>query len=234
MDWWSLRNPSDGEPSAEGLRERKKRQTRQLLTDTATTMFLERGFDGVRVAEIAAVCNVSEKTVFNYFPTKEALILDRGESTMAMLRTELARPDRTPVEAALAVLDAELGAWAAWLESHEDRAPAVADLRRFYALVQETPSLRAYEYDSLDQLTSVVVEHLAARTGQRPDEPEPLIAAAAVLGLWRVQAKAMARLVQDGRSTERLSAAITAEVRRAADIVQQGIGKFFDRPPGRS
>lgn len=47
---------------AEGLRERKKRQMRQQLTDTATEMFVERGFDTVRVAEIAEVCGVSEKT----------------------------------------------------------------------------------------------------------------------------------------------------------------------------
>src|SRR6202789_3569102 len=63
----------------EGLRDRKKRLMRQQLTDTATLMFMERGFDAVRVAEVAAACGVSEKTVFNYFPTKESLILDREE-----------------------------------------------------------------------------------------------------------------------------------------------------------
>ena len=56
---------------------------RQQLSDTATQMFLERGFDDVRVTEIAEACGVSEKTVFNYFPTKESLILDRLEATMA-------------------------------------------------------------------------------------------------------------------------------------------------------
>jgi AcrR family transcriptional regulator len=54
--------------------ERKKRRLRQRLTDTATAMFLERGFDAVRVVEVAAACEVSEKTVYNYFPTKEALV----------------------------------------------------------------------------------------------------------------------------------------------------------------
>src|SRR5436190_19931298 len=83
----------------EGLRERKKRLMRQQLTDTATAMFLERGFDAVRVSEIAAACGVSEKTVFNYFPSKEALILDLPDATMTRLRTGLARVDRTPVDA---------------------------------------------------------------------------------------------------------------------------------------
>ena len=78
---------------------------RQQLSDTATQMFLERGFDAVRVAEIAEACGVSEKTVFNYFPTKESLILDRLEATMASLRTGLAEPGVAPVQAALRILD---------------------------------------------------------------------------------------------------------------------------------
>src|ERR1700733_1753889 len=74
---------------------------RQQLTDTATLMFMERGFDAVRVAEIAAACGVSEKTVFNYFPTKESLILDRLEFTVAALKSGLAQPGVEPAAAAL-------------------------------------------------------------------------------------------------------------------------------------
>ena len=69
---------------AEGLRARKKRLMRQQLSDAATRMFVERGFDAVRVAEVAEACGVSEKTVFNYFPTKESLILDRMEAAMSV------------------------------------------------------------------------------------------------------------------------------------------------------
>ena len=76
----------------EGLRERKKRQMRRHLTDTATEMFLERGFDAVRITEIADACGVSEKTVFNYFPTKEALVLDLPDATMAALVAKM--PER--------------------------------------------------------------------------------------------------------------------------------------------
>ena len=93
----------------DGLRERKKRLMRQQLSDTATRMFLERGFDAVRVAEVADVCGVSEKTVFNYFPVKEALIMDRLEGTLAALRTGLGDRGRSPVEAVLAILARELG-----------------------------------------------------------------------------------------------------------------------------
>src|SRR5271170_1965465 len=104
------RLPASGAAQDEGLRARKKRLMRQQLSDTATQMFMERGFDAVRVAEVAEACGVSEKTVFNYFPNKESLILDRLESTMASLRTGLAEPAARPVEAALQILDDELGA----------------------------------------------------------------------------------------------------------------------------
>src|ERR1700684_1604536 len=106
-DWMPQQVP--GLPG-EGLRERKKRLMRQQLSDTATAMFLDRGFDGVRVAEVAAACGVSEKTVFNYFPVKEALVMDRLEGTLAALRDGLGDESARPVEAVVTVLGRELGA----------------------------------------------------------------------------------------------------------------------------
>ena len=110
VDWSAWRGLEPGAEEAGGLRERKKRQMRQQLSDTATEMFMERGFDAVRVSEIAAACGVSEKTVFNYFPTKESLLLDRWDATMSALRDGLGDPAYRPVEAALRILDDELRA----------------------------------------------------------------------------------------------------------------------------
>ena len=92
VDWTAMRTTGTETAGAEGLRERKKRLMRRQLSDTATEMFMERGFEAVRVAEIAEACGVSEKTVYNYFPTKEALILDRWETTGASLRTASPSP----------------------------------------------------------------------------------------------------------------------------------------------
>src|SRR5690348_1867312 len=132
-DWALARAP--GLP-AEGLRERKKRLMRQQLSDTATAMFLERGFDAVRVAEVAEACGVSEKTVFNYFPTKESLVLDRLETTLESLRTGLAAPGVPPVQAALAILDRELSGMTAWLAVQDDPGRAVRAMQRFGDLIR--------------------------------------------------------------------------------------------------
>ena len=61
----------------EGLRERKKRQTREAIAAAAMALFVARGFDAVTVAEVARAADVSEKTVFNYFPAKEDLVFAR-------------------------------------------------------------------------------------------------------------------------------------------------------------
>src|ERR1017187_5332470 len=64
--------PADeGRDRNEGLRERKKRQVRQRISNVAPAMFLTHGFDNVTVAEVAAAAEVSEQTVFNYFRSEE-------------------------------------------------------------------------------------------------------------------------------------------------------------------
>src|SRR5437764_10720607 len=82
-----------------GLRERKKQRTRELIAETARRLFIERGFEAVPVAEIARAAEVSEATVFNYFPTKEDLLYSRleasGEGPLTRFR-ELERGDTVP------------------------------------------------------------------------------------------------------------------------------------------
>jgi AcrR family transcriptional regulator len=214
------------EPAAEGLRERKKRLTRQHLSDTATAMFLDRGFDAVRVADIAAACGVSEKTVFNYFPVKEALVLDRLEATVAALRTDLADPALTPVQAALRILDRELRAMTGWLSTEGDPAARRQGIRRFGDLIRATPALRAYQADMMDQFASVATEILAARAGMTPADPEPQITARALLGLWSVQAGSLRTHLDDAPDPARLHELVTADVRRAARLIDNGLRAF--------
>jgi len=225
--------PDTPDAPAEGLRERKKRLMRQQLSDTATRMFLDRGFDAVRVAEVAEACGVSEKTVFNYFPTKESLVLDRLETTMASLRTGLADPAVPPVQAALAILDGELAGLTGWLASQDDPAQAAQAIRRFGDLIRATPSLRAYQADMMGQFVSVAAEALAARAGMSADEPEPQIAARALLGLWHVQADSLRQHLHRSAAPGRIHHLVSADVRRAARLIEAGLRSFArTRRPG--
>ena len=224
---WPVLPPSGGEPStevAEGLRERKKRLMRRQLSDTATRLFLERGFDGVRVAEIAEACRVSEKTVFNYFPTKESLVLDRWSATQASLEALPADSGASAVEDCLRVLTAELTALTDWLASQEDRAGAVAGYRRFGELLRETPQLRAYQRDAADRLADTLAGLLARRSGTDERDPQTRIAATALVGLWEVQFRSLGRYLSAAATPDELHARVTSDVRRAADVLEHGLG----------
>jgi AcrR family transcriptional regulator len=222
---------ADG-PLTEGLRERKKRLMHQQLSDTATRMFMERSFDEVRVAEVAEACGVSEKTVFNYFPTKESLVLDRLEATVTALRDGLADQQVPPIEAALRILDRELAGLTSLLASQDDpsqdeAALAAVQIRRFGDLIRATPSLRAYQSDMIDQFVSVATEILAARAGLGADDPEPQIAARALLGLWHVQADSLRRHLASSRPVAgQVRERVTADVRRAARLIDDGLHAF--------
>ncbi|MFD0305180.1 TetR family transcriptional regulator [Streptomyces sp. NPDC127119] len=225
VDWTALRGREE-EPAVEGLRERKKRLLRQQLSDTATEMFMDRGFDAVRVAEIADACGVSEKTVFNYFPTKESLVLDLGETTLISLRTTLADPDLSPVEAVLEILSGQLAGLTSWLTAQDDWTQAKAVLLRFGMLIRSTPSLRAYQRDMTDQQVAVAAEILARRTEMSPDDPEPQIAAAALLALWPVQFQALRRHLHRAQTSEELHDEVSADVQRAAQLIDAGLSSF--------
>ncbi|MGJ4843263.1 TetR/AcrR family transcriptional regulator [Leifsonia sp. Le1] len=202
-----------------GLREQKKRRMRRLLSDTATELFVERGFAAVQVAEIARVCGVSEKTVFNYFPSKEALLLDRGDATEAGLRRALA-DHTTPAAAAVAtMLDRELGRLTDWIAAQPDERAAYDKTARFGALIAETPSLRAHQREQQDALVALAAESLAARYGFEAADPEPQIAATALVGLTDIQAVALRRELAARTPVAHLRAAVAADVTRAATVV---------------
>jgi AcrR family transcriptional regulator len=213
---------------AEGLRERKKRLMRQLISDTATAMFLERGFEELRVAEVAAACDVSEKTVYNYFPTKESLILDREEGMTADIRRALG-PDgapMSPVDAVIGLITDEVtGLFEHWDED-PGQPPDVGLVHRFMDLLERTPSLRAAHRDMMDRLVEVAAQAMADRAGVDPEDPEPQIAAHALLGLWRVQYRAMRKYSDSSRSPDQVRDRILAEVRRAARLIDTGLWSF--------
>ena len=91
-----------------GLRERKKQRTRQLIADTAARLFAEHGYEHVAVSDVARAAEVSEPTVYNYFPTKDQLVLDRDEELRDRL-TQLIRARSPGVSPAAALRQEALG-----------------------------------------------------------------------------------------------------------------------------
>jgi AcrR family transcriptional regulator len=226
IDWMMSSASEAGSPLSGGLRERKKRLMRQQLSDTATQMFLERGFDAFRVAEVAEACDVSEKTVFNYFPTKESLILDRFDTTMDSLRTALSDPGLSPVEAMLQMLAEWLGGMTSLIAMQDDPIQASTSFARFDTLVEATPSLRAHRRDLLDQFIAVAAEILAERAGMSSDDPEPQIAANALLGLWQIQMHGLKKNLDGSRTPAEVREAVNVEVRRAALLLDTGLSSL--------
>src|SRR6266567_1804114 len=95
------------------------------------------------------------------------------------------------------------------------RARRTADtVRRFGDLLRGTPSLRAYRSDMMDRCVAAVGGALAARVGLAVEDPEPQIAARALLGLWRVQADSLHRHLTDGCPPAEVHDAVMADVHR--------------------
>jgi AcrR family transcriptional regulator len=204
----------------EGLRERKKRLTRQLLSDTATKMFVARGFEEVTIADIAAACGVSEKTVWNYFPAKEILLLDVEDATADAIRREMGNGG-PPVEAMLRVLDLDLQQVTDYLAA--DMPAATLMIHRFQELVDSVPSLRSYHRDMMDRLVDATAVALAGSLGAAVDDPEVQIAATSLLGLFRIQLRAIRRLADGAILPHELRQRVRSEVRRAATVVDRGL-----------
>jgi hypothetical protein len=99
-------------------------------------------------------------------------------------------------------------------------------IRRFAEMLESTPPLRAAQRDMMDRLVDVAAESMAARAGVDPEDPEPQIAADALLGLWRVQYRAMRKYSDGNRSAAEVSDRVLDEVRRAARLIDTGLWSF--------
>ena len=164
-----------------GLRERKKQQTRRLLADTARQLFVERGFDAVTVAEIAHAADVSEPTVFNYFPRKEDLVFSGLEGFEDELLTAIReRPTGQSVfEAFAAFIGEPRGLLAAG-----DKTVATR-LREVSQMISDSPALLAREQYILAHYSASLTELIANETGAGADDPRPAVTAAALIGVHR-------------------------------------------------
>ena len=201
--------------TATGLRERKKLATRQAIADAAMALFDARGFDAVTVAEIAEATGVSAKTVFNYFPVKEDLVLAgrrRHEDTLLAAiagRRSGGSALQTVLECTLAVVR-ELEAM-----PRDRRA-------RFRRVLAGSPSiverLRERTRETERGLTALLREQANAD----PGDLRPALAASMLMSLWHLAFWVDGACLED-QPTERVA---VARIRTAADLLGQGIGRY--------
>jgi AcrR family transcriptional regulator len=184
-----------------GLREEKKAATRLAISDIATGLFTERGFDAVTVAEVAAAARVSVNTVFNYFPTKEDLFFDRQDAVVDRLAAAVRADGITGVRNAFLA------------ELHRDEpTPALSNTAgAFWATVDASPALQA----RLRHIGELAEEALAEALG---GHPMPRITAAVLAGIDRALHAEIRRRVLAGEEVDQIREAV-------ADLAEQAYGR---------
>jgi AcrR family transcriptional regulator len=213
--------PNADEP---GLRARKKAKTRLSISDIATRMFIERGFDAVTVAEVAAAADVSVATIFNYFESKEDLFFDReGEVITAHQRFVRERKKGESIPSALrrafhAGIDAAL-------------PHLMSSGGSFLRTIEASPALQARARLALEKTEAALAETLAEETRASRGDPTPRAVAAMIISIEKM-------LAEDGRAAVLRGEAIGAARRRlrrtcdqAFTLLESGVRGYGCRSP---
>ena len=193
-----------------GLRERKKRDTRQRLSDIATTLFYEHGFDNVSVADVADAAGVSKMTVFNYFPRKEDLFFDRAPEFVELVTAAVRdrAEDVTPA-AAIGALFLRMIDERHPLGGFDDRFPP------FWKVILDSPALRARLREAGEE-----AEDLVAGLFADAGDPEPALSAALVVATARICYLTGARRIMAGEHADDIYPEHRAFVQRAFERIR--------------
>lgn len=200
-------------PAPVGLRERKKQLTYQAVSEAAIAMFLERGFDKVSVAEVAAAADISKPTLFRYFPAKEDLVLHRfADHEDEPARVVAGRPSGdSPLDALRRH----------FLDGLDRRDPVtglcdVPEVLAFLRLLYGTPSLvaRMYAYQSRSEAALA-----RALGGGAPER----LAAGQIIAVLRILALDNWRRIDAGESAGRVYAGAVQAAEQAFVQLRTGL-----------
>ena len=159
-----------------GLRDSKKAATRLMISNVATELFVERGFENVSIDEIAIAAGVSRKTVFNYFPRKEDLVFDREDEARELVRQAIAARGKQPPVPAFEALIRVLV---------DEQHPMFRINRRpiqFWSAVADSPSLTIRARELQGTLADDLAAMLADAVGRPHADPEARLAASMLMG----------------------------------------------------
>ena len=201
-----------------GLRETKKLQTRQAIAAAGMRLFVTRGFDHVTVGDIAQQAGVSEKTVFNYFPTKEDIFFDEVPERLEAL-TDAVRA-RRPGQSLVGTMHQ--------LHARQCGRLATPGFAQFSRTIAESPALQAKETEVMAQFT----DHLAATIREELDihPADAQIAANLLLSVhWQFFRNARAHALA-GRSGPTAVRHLRRDLDRAYRLLEHGLGALERTP----
>jgi AcrR family transcriptional regulator len=163
------------------------------------------------------------KTLYNYFPTKESMVLDDADELIEGLTAALR--DR---QAGTSLTDAFVGALEANMHGFDllDDELAAYVATTFAAMVKQTPALHAHWLEIQDRLARVAAEQLALQAGTEPSDPEPTVAGWALAGLVQVDMDSRVRHIRAGRRGAQLRDAVAGDVRQAAELLETGLASL--------
>jgi AcrR family transcriptional regulator len=204
---------------ATGLRERKKQETREQIARVAMTLFLERGFEAVTVAEVADAAGVSEKTVFNYFPAKEDLVFPDGEARWAALLDRIR--DRPPGASLVEPFRAAT-------HDYLDRV-ATGDVDELTArprLVMRSETLRARLFVWWEQEAALLASVVADAAGDKEGRIVPAVVARTLAWTHRTTFRAAFTRLMDGEDQKRVARDLRKQADEAYDLLEAGLRDY--------
>lgn len=200
-----------------GLRERKKQMTRQGILDAAERLFAEHGYDGVTVAQIADQANVSVKTLFKYFDSKEDLVFSgEDEIRTALCDAVRERPaGRSPLEAVRGFLKE--------LAGDDEQA---AGIEAFHSAFGAVPQLRSRMLLMYERFEEALAQVLAEESDAGAGHPAPRLTAAQLVSLFRLITSDEARERIGARPATERRAALLEWIDESADLLAHGLASY--------
>ncbi|MFE1796853.1 MULTISPECIES: TetR/AcrR family transcriptional regulator [unclassified Streptomyces] len=209
---------------AEGLRERKKRETRQRISDIATGLFLEHGFVTVTMVDVADAADVSVNTVYNYFPAKEDLFFDRSKGVIDRLSRWVR--GRDPGESAAAAVLRELREE---VESVSPRVGLMDGYDRFMRVIHDAPALRSRLWSLQQEVHDHLADTLREETGAAPDDPMPGLMAGQIGWLHQTVMSTVGREMIAGRDPAEVSREVLTLLDGMEDLLSEKVLNYAVR-----
>ncbi|GHA33063.1 TetR family transcriptional regulator [Streptomyces tauricus] len=209
---------------AEGLRERKKRETRQRISDIATGLFLEHGFVTVTMVDVAEAADVSVNTVYNYFPAKEDLFFDRSKGVIDRLSRWVR--GRGPGESAAAAVLRELREE---VEAVSPRVGLMEGYDRFMRVIHDAPALRSRLWSLQQEVHDHLADTLREETGAAPGDPMPGLMAGQIGWLHQTVMSAVGREMVAGRDPAEVSREVLVLLDGMEDLLSEKVLNYAVR-----